>query len=303
MQLTVILIRRINGLLYYKYLSNGTSEQIFQPWSASKFLAVANAASKLRLASNYQVGLTASVGPIPLGDLVTSLHQYDYRFGASSNTLGRYFHNIGDRQRANQMIHDHWLDRPETETFGGNYGGEPLTFQYAFHEKNGQRLHLSPAPISRIRNRLSSLTLAQALLYLVMHREEPNNRLPDIQWDDLKTLFYGAEASTRYPNWGGMSSDTAIYLQAHDMNYIERRSQGMWRIFSKFGLGEQGEIVNVGYACFPVVDLNSQPVTDRGVEFIIAAHLPNGGKTLVERDRMMARAYRSIVQRIIEDKI
>lgn len=303
MQITVILIRRVDGKPYYQYFSNGTAEQTFQPWSSSKFLAIANAGATLRKASDYQVGLTASLKDVSLGDLITSLHQYDYSFGFSSNALGRYFQNIGDRTKANQLIHEAWLDRPLEETFGSNYGGEPVTLGYAFQEKNGSNLALSPATSIVSPNHLSSLTLAQAMLYLVMHREEPQKRLPKIQWSDLQTLFYGAKDSKKYGHWGGMSADLAIYFQGHDMDYIERRSRGMWRIFSKLGFGDHGELVNVGYACFPVVDYLGNPVSDQGVEFIIAAHLPTGGGTLAERDRIMAKAHRDIIKRIIHNQL
>jgi hypothetical protein len=96
----VIEIRRVAGVPFYRYLSNGTAERAVQPWSSTKWLAAANAGARLRRASTGQVGLTASVGGYPLGDLVTSMTNYD---GApyTSNALGRYFHDIGGRAAAN----------------------------------------------------------------------------------------------------------------------------------------------------------------------------------------------------------
>ncbi|MEZ4300864.1 MAG: hypothetical protein R3B70_38375, partial [Polyangiaceae bacterium] len=68
MDVTVILIRRVNGVPHYRYISNGTHYVAYQPWSTTKVFAAANAASNLRIQSNYKVGLTASAGATPLGD-------------------------------------------------------------------------------------------------------------------------------------------------------------------------------------------------------------------------------------------
>jgi hypothetical protein len=70
LRVTVILVRRVNGVPHYRYLSNGTHFETFQPWSSTKFLAAANAAVRLRVASNYEVGLMGKVGSLMLGDLV-----------------------------------------------------------------------------------------------------------------------------------------------------------------------------------------------------------------------------------------
>ncbi len=303
MQVTVIMIKRVQGTPHYRYLSNGTHDQAYQPWSTTKFLAAANAAASLRIASGYTVGLTASVDGVPLGDLVTSIHNYDHD-PYSSNALGRYFHNVGGRDRANDLIHALWLNRPATETFGGNYGEVEPPLGYAFVESGGKSVTITPDTSAGPANHLSSFTAAEALKRLVLHREEPSQRLPGIQWADLRVLLYGAENSTKYGPWGGMTADTAAYLHvSHDMDYIEERSHGTWRTFSKLGLGSGGQFVHVGYACFSVLDPNEQPVTDWGREFVIAAHLPTGGATWRERDRLMAATYRAIVTRIVDGRL
>jgi hypothetical protein len=302
LQVTVILIRRVGGVPYYRYLSNGRHDDAYQPWSTSKFLAAANAAVTLRTRSGYDVGLTASVGGTPLGDLVTSLVNYDSS-PYSSNALGRYFHDIGGRANANAMIHDRWLDRPAGETFGGNYGAAAPPLGYDFVD-GAATLSITPDGSSGPANHLSGLTIAEALKRLVMHREDAATRMPGIQWADLRVLFYGADASPRYGEHGGMSADTAVYLQqAHDIDYIERRSGGRWRIFSKLGLGSSGQLLDVGYACLPVVDPSGRPVADWGREFVIATHLPTGGTSWADRDRILARAYRAIVTRIVDGRL
>lgn len=303
LDVAVILVKRVAGVPHFRYLSNGTHAKVLQPWSTSKFLAAANAASNLRLQSSYKVGLTASTGTTRLGDLVTSLHNYD---GSpyTSNGLGRYFHNIGGRKRANDLIHALWLERPASETFGGNYGEAAPALGYVFKEASGDSVTLQPDTTTGPANALSMLTLAEALKRLVLHREVAATRLPGIQWADLRVLFYGAEASAKYGDWGGMSADTAVYLQsAHDIDYIEKRSQGRWRILSKLGLGSSGQFLNVGYACFPVLDPVGNPATGLGRELVIAAHLPSGGATWRERDRLLATYYRAIVTRVVDGRL
>ncbi len=300
---TVILIRRVGGVPHYRVLSTGNHDDAYQPWSTTKWLAAANAASSLRIASSYGVGLTASVAGKPLGDLVTSIANYDDS-PYSSNALGRYFHDIGGRKRANDLIHTLWLKRPASETFGGNYGAASPPLGYTFKEPAGASVTITPDATAGPANHLSSFTIAEALKRVVLHREEPTERLPAIQWADVKTLLYGAEGSTKYGPWGGLAADTAIYLQAaHDIAYLEKRSQGRWRIFSKLGLGTGGQFLNVGYACLPVLDPAGKPVPGWGRELVIAAHLPTGGATWAERDRILARAYRKILIRVVDGRL
>jgi hypothetical protein len=302
--MTVILVRRVNGVPHYRYLSNGQHDTAHQPWSTTKFLAAANAASRLRIASDYKVGLTASVAGIPLGDLVTSVHAYDYN-PYSSNALGRYFHDIGGRQRANDLIHDLWLKRPLSETFGGNYGEAAPALGYTFTEEGGASVTVPQDMTTGPANKLSGLTLAEALRRLVLHREEAATRLPGIQWADIETLLYGAAKPKKYTTpWGGMSADTAIYLQAgHDPAYIEARSQGRWRIFSKLGLGSDGTFLNVGYACYPVLDDQQKPVPGWGREFLIVARQQTGGANWRQRDRLLATHYRAVITRIVDGRL
>ncbi|MBI4702215.1 MAG: hypothetical protein HY744_13890 [Deltaproteobacteria bacterium] len=300
--LTVILIRRVGGVPHYRYLSNGTHDKAIQPWSTSKFLAAANAAATLEIASNYKVGLPATVDGTPLGDLVTSVHNYDHD-PYSSNALGAYFHNIGGRERANQLIHDLWLGRPVSETFGGNYGEAAPKLGYTFVQGD-KTVTVKPDQSSGYANHISTFTLAEAVKRLVLHREEKDQRLPGIQWTDLRVLLYGAEGSAKYGAWGGMTADTAIYLQSgHDIDYLEKRSKGRWTIFSKLGLGCDGQFLNVGYACFPVLDDELQPVPGWSREFVIAAHLPTGGGSWAERDRLLATTYRALITRIVDGRL
>ena len=94
-----------------------------------------------------------------------------------------------------------------------------------------------------------------------------------MDWQDIKNQLYGAEKSLFFPGlqWGGMSADTATYLQSGlNMTAVEEASAGRWRIFSKLGngcslLGQKaacdydahGEIVSNAYACLPGVHSNN----------------------------------------------
>jgi hypothetical protein len=301
LDVTVILIRRVGGVPHYRFLSNGSHDVSFQPWSTSKFLAAANAGARLRLASGGEVGLTASVGGTALGDLVTSLHNYD-NAPYSSNAIGAYFHDIGTRQRARDLIGDLWLGRPASESFGGNYGQAAAPLGYDFSD-GAATLDLDPDTSSGFVNHLSTFTLADALRRLALHREEPALAMPGLEWADARTLLYGAEGSA-YGPFGGMSADRAVYLQsAHDLDYLEARSRGTWRIFSKLGTGSDGQFLDVGYACLPVLDDAMQPVEGWGRELVIAAHLPTGGASWAERDRILARAFRTIVIRAVDGRL
>jgi hypothetical protein len=302
LDVTVVLVRRVNGVPHYRYLSNGSHGDAFQPWSSTKFMAIANASARLRIASSYRVGLTASVDGVTLGDLATVIHNYDEQ-RYSSNGLARYFHNIGGRARANDLVHG-WLQRPATESFGGNYGAAAPALGYTFLEPAGGSVTITPDTSQGPANRLSTLTLVEFLKRLVMHREDASTRMPGLQWADVATILYGAADSVWYPNNpGGMSADTAIYLQsAVSIAAIEQRSRGAWRIFSKLGFGD-GEFVHVSYGCLPVLNAQGDPTPDVGKEVYIAVRLASGGIDERARDALLAGYYRAIVTRVVDGRL
>jgi hypothetical protein len=302
LRVTVIVIRRVGGVPHYRYLSNGTSSDVFQPWSSTKWLAVANAATTLRAKSSLAVGLESTVDGDVVGDLITTIANYDETH-YTSNSLARWFHDVGGRAKANAMIHDGWLGRPAAETFGGNYGEPSAPLGFTFVADAGS-VTVTPDATSGPANALSTRTLAEAMKRTVLHREEASTRLPGIQWGDVRTILAGPKVSKWYASpLGGLTADTAIYLQAaHDLDYLDRRSRGRWRTYSKLGFGN-GEFVNVGYACYPVLDPSGAPVPDAGDEVVVAARLASGGASEAERDRILAKAYRSIFVRLLTRKL
>ncbi len=298
LRVTLILVRRVNGRPLYRYLSNGTHDIAEQPWSSTKFMAVANAARSLRAASAASAGLDASVHGIPLGDLITTIHNYDQR-RFSSNGLAAYFHDIGRRDKANDLVHL-WLGRSRAESYGGNYGMPSPDLGYAFLGPDGAPFSVRPQRGTAPINRLSPLTMAEFLKRLVMHREDASTRLPGLEWSDLRVLFYGAESSTLYPGqWGGMSADPAIYVQsAVDIAEIEARSRGRFRVFSKLGLGD-GQFVENQYACFPVLDDGGRPIADRGTELFLSTRLASGRRSWSQTDAALAAYTKTIIAAVM----
>jgi hypothetical protein len=77
-------------------------------------LAISNGGRRLEsTCPGVTLNSTASYqgNEIPLGDLATIIHSYDaHHF--SSNSLGAYFEDIGDRRSANDLVHS-WLKRPD----------------------------------------------------------------------------------------------------------------------------------------------------------------------------------------------
>lgn len=125
-------------------------------------------------------------------------------------------------------------------------------------------------------------------------------------WIDVADELYGAENSAFFPGlqWGGMTSDISVFIQsALDMNEVEERSDGEWRIFQKLGDGllgaQQSSEINLNsYSCLPVIK-NGLPVPNEGVEFILSAKATAANDPkLTIAEALMAKAIEKIVQAI-----
>ena len=302
---TMIVIRRVGGVPYYRYLSNGRHNDVLEMWSSSKFLGIINASESIRYSSDGEIGLDSSIEGIPLGDLVTVVHNYE-ESNYTSNGLMYWFYDVGGRGFANQMVHSRWLNRPDAEEYGGNYGAKPPELGFTF-TRGEQEVEVKPFEDWRPSNKLSTFTLAEALKRLVMHREDPAGRLEYSTWDDIKVLLYGATESLWYDDKTpqGMESDTAVYVQeAVNIGEVDQQTQGQWRIFSKLGLGfsRGGEFVHTDYACLPVFNDKGEPELDAGAEVVISVHLP-ANKDYVQGDRRLAGIYRDLIQGVLQGTI
>ncbi|MAD61452.1 MAG: hypothetical protein CMH49_08085 [Myxococcales bacterium] len=304
LSVTAILIRRVDGVPYYRYLSNGRHSDILELWSSSKFLGILNASESLRYESEGKLGLDSTVDGIPVGDLVTIVHNYDER-NYTSNGLMSWFHDVGGREFANQILHGRWLNRPMNEKYGANYGAKSEAIGFEFKNSTDE-VQIKPQLGWLPTNELSTLTLAEALKRVVMYRENPETHLEYSTWEDMKVLLYGAEESMWYDKQTpqGMESDTAVYMQnALDIHAMETASQGQWRIFSKLGLGfsRGGEFAHTDYACFPSF-VDGEPQLDQGVELVISLHA-SANKDYVQGDLRVADIYRKIVQAVWNGEI
>lgn len=203
-----------------------------------------NAAGKLREeCDGAWVGLDATESggaepTAPLGDLATIVASYDQTQGFSSNGVSSYFHDLGWRQRAHDLIARDWLAlNPEVSgdaavanaSLGGNYG-EPSpspSFGFELETANGKRddrtgtgssCEAEPdSPPEIYVNSLTALALAEAHRRIALHRETTDS-LPSAKWADVQAMLYGAgrDASAMFPDgldWGGMSADPAIFIQ------------------------------------------------------------------------------------------
>jgi len=144
---------------------------------------------------------------IPLGDLITIVHNYNEQH-YESNALARYFENVGGRDQAQSLVHG-WLGRPAEESFGGNYGAAAPNLSYTFRGSGDARVEVAPDdPAQAPANHLSTATMAEFLKRLVLHREDASTRLPGIQWADLAVLFYGTAPHAHWtlPSESGVSA-------------------------------------------------------------------------------------------------
>lgn len=242
---------------------------------------MANAAGHLRSnetqcgsgnANNQLYGLDGTVhgkhGVTPFGDLASVICSYDTTAGYSSNSLSSYFHDIGWRDRIDDLVVN-WLGAKD-QSLGGNYGEatpSDLGFVVTTPEDPSNAnatCAVDKDPWPKVySNSISSLSAAELTRRIALHREiDEKLRFPGSTWTDMQTILYGAESSALFPGlqWGGMTTDTGIFVQsASSMNSLlsdTKTNHDMWRIFSKLGCGYsssryRGEMVTNAHACVP----------------------------------------------------
>jgi len=108
----------------YFCLGEESTKSPYETWSSSKIFAIANAAGHLRTnETNCQKGpfglrtyTTGNKGVTSLGDLISIICSYDETAGYTSNSLSSYFHDIGWRERLNDLVIHDWLGASSDET-------------------------------------------------------------------------------------------------------------------------------------------------------------------------------------------
>ena len=276
-KITVVQLHRVNGVPQAFYFSNGTQDDRFQPWSASKYIAFAGMGSTLRWSSGGKVGLNSETTDaldgqtVHVGDLISIATSYRQLRGYNSNSLGSWAQNLTGRANANALIQQ-WLGR-KSENFSGAYGTESSQLGSTFLNHQGGTVSLTPQSTGGNVISLSSYTMAEFLKRLVLHRELhdadlargqtdpafktrmqtqflPDTRsVPHLQWEDVQTLLYGAPVqgskyfASQYLNGyaggmqGGMSSYLHEALGGWRSEQLDQNTRGLWRTFTKIGGG------------------------------------------------------------------
>lgn len=307
--------------LFNKYFCAGEKShtESYETWSSSKIFAIANAGGHLRINEKSCAvdvfGIDGSTsgkdGKTPLGDLATIVCSYDHTKGYSSNSLSSYFHDIGFRDRIHGLVQNSTWIGLSGLSLGGNYG-EATPSDLSLNLKDGPgTLQCSadkdPWP-TVYSNSLSALAAAEMARRIALHREvDEKFRFPGSEWLDIQNELYGAETSLLFPDlkWGGMSTDTAVYVQSSlNMTDVERKSQGKWRIFSKLGAGYSssrlvGEIINTAHICMPDIE---NP--ENGLEFTISARGSISHDTsLVSTDNLVYTAMQAAISAVVSGQI
>ena len=316
-----IVKRHSDGSYTIRYIGKNASTQPVETWSSSKVFAASHAAYKLRSISDDKIGLDAFelghdeperlLRNISLGDLMTIVTSYDINHNLSSNEIGGYYHAIGGHKNATGYIHER-LGAPADETFGGDYGEEvPAFLGYTFVDvKSNASIDPDKVPRPPISNTMSPLTMAEYLRRIVFSREDGHlgsYGSADFRWEDSQAILYGARESQLFPflQFGGMAMSSDVYLQLGlgDMDKLNNRSHGRWRLFSKLGFGfsdirKRYEIVLNGYACMPSLQgEKSMPILNEGLEFVISVKAFDYSKDHgVAVDRKMQAAFKNVTR-------
>jgi hypothetical protein len=191
--------------LYHRYFCAGeaSANAGYEAWSSTKIFAMANAGSHLRSnesdcgagnSHNALFGLDGTVegkhGSTFLGDLATIVCCYDKTAGYSSNSLSSYFHDIGWRDRLNDLIHT-WLKVPANQTLGGNYGeATPSDLGFVVSEGENESCAIDKDPWPTVHNNtISALTEVELTRRLVHHRELLEGlAFPNLTWVDVQVF-------------------------------------------------------------------------------------------------------------------
>lgn len=299
-----------NNELVYRYLSNGTHDELFEPWSSSKVMAITGAmvkANKLGFTGDFQIGEHW------FSDIITSIHSYQPSNLAdgNSNALASYLVNAVGRDYLSSLFHKAWLNlSPANISLRGAYGTEVFQpsqnvwadkdkqiVQDSFNDSASQSGYLSYRCEScglTGNKPMTTLALVEWLKRLIIGTRDPNTHLSDLSGFDTHLLFYGKTMSHIKTDelkgmQAGISNILALAIYQHlepdskwqtlELEDIEKKlnsiTDGKWRIFQKVGWGYSetrgaGEMVYLAHV--------SLPFYKQGREFTIAAQVGIDGE-------------------------
>ncbi|MBV1910686.1 MAG: hypothetical protein KUG78_15390 [Kangiellaceae bacterium] len=314
-----------NGLEYRYVANDETHDELFEPWSSSKVMAISAAMANAR-----KLGLDnpSRVGDIHISDLITSVHAYS-DFGkskSSSNSIATYFVDMVGRDELTSYFHKGWLRLANPEIkFRGGYGEKPFipSSKYWHSESIDESVvvegydqnNIDPGGLSYrcescgLTGNKSMTTLASAewLKRLASHERDQLTRHPYLEIADIEKLFYGTGHSDNDATIGGMSRGISQLLPlalANAMNQqtvsnpkaiLDDATNGQWRVWQKIGWGPSetrnaGEYVMLAHVCLPKFQ--------GGREFTLSAQvaIPGAGENDSEAvgRKMQALLNRSI---------
>ncbi|MGQ8366989.1 hypothetical protein [Glaciecola sp. 1036] len=298
----------------YRYLANGTSQELYEPWSSSKVFAYTGALSKMR---EQQIGVPATVGDTNVSDMITGIHSYE-AFGTASgesNKLATFFANLAGRDYLTSLFFDNWLKLKHDHVyFRGAYGPEAFVpSSFTWNPDDAESVKITPYMQAQddpgylaykctdcgLTGNKPMTTLAQAewLKRLAMHQADSATQMPNLTSDDIASLFYGTGNSISNDTMAGMTLGISTMLhnaiasqldsQKSPKQALDDFSDGNWRVFQKIGWGPsetRGTTENVvlAHVCLPS--------KTGGYQFTIAAQtaiegqsedlLPNTGKQM-----------------------
>lgn len=304
----------------YRYFSNDTHNQVYEPWSSSKVFAYTGALAKMR---EKGVGAPAVIGESNVSDMITTIHSYE-AFGtseSSSNEVATYFANIAGRQYLTSLFFDEWLKLSNNDIFfRGAYGPSPFNpnSDIWIDEVTGTSVSINAYQAAQddpaylpyrcdtcgLTGNKAMTTLAQAewLKRLAMHERSPQTAHPNLTSDDIQSLFYGMGNSLGNDTMAGMTQGISNMLHRAIANQIDTTkspsnalddySNGAWRIFQKIGWGPSEtrgttEGVVLAHVCLPNAEIPSQSMqftvaAQVSVDHNAEANLPLAGKKILK---------------------
>lgn len=251
LKMTVINVRRVNGVPHFRYLSNGTQDDLFQPWNSSKFMVFGILGSKLRKetgaakrprgdSDSGRIGLVSSVkeardnGKLPLGDLVTIATHYpedywneqDYKSQIApytSNNVSTWAKLMAGREFSTRMYRDMWLGRKKEE-FGGTFAEYNSGLSNVFFDAKGNEVSVSPGD-AEVMN-----SSAQDMKTLVAQTAQPNRLSTAAIAEFLKRLVMHREVPEQaLPYVTTEDVATLLYgAPAKESKYFQGKPGGMF---------------------------------------------------------------------------